>query len=71
MTIYDIIAERAQQIIMTADYSTTPPQSPNLSIIRERYPLSLSLTDLDAMLWAESEKLADEVIFGDFRGSMS
>lgn len=67
MTIDDIIQYRAQQIIMAADYTSTPPQSPNLSIIRERYPLNLSLNELDAMLWAESEKIADDVIFNDFR----
>ena len=67
MTIYDIINERAALIIMAADYTTNPPQSPNLSIIRERYPLNLSLNELDAMLWAESEKIADDVIFNDFR----
>lgn len=67
MTIDDIIHYRAQQIIMAADYTTDPPQSPNLSIIRERYPLNLSLNELDAMLWAESEKIADDVIFNDFR----
>lgn len=71
MTIYDIIAERAQLIILTADYTTTPPQSPQLALMRERYPLSISLDDLDAMLWHESEKIANDVIFGDFRGSMS
>ena len=67
MTIYDIIAERAQQIIMTADYTTTPPTSPNLYMIRERYPLKLSVNELDAMLWTEAEKVADDVIFNDFR----
>lgn len=67
MTLYDIIAERAQQIIMATDYTTFPPTSPNLNMIRERYPLNLSLNELDAMLWAESEKIADDVIFNNFR----
>jgi hypothetical protein len=64
MTLYDIIAERAQLIIMTADYTTTPPQSPQLALMRERYPLSMSIPDIDEMLWREAERLADEVIFG-------
>lgn len=67
MTIYDIIAERAQQIIMAADYTSTPPQSPNLSIIRERYPLKLSVNEIDALIWREAENIADDVIFNDFR----
>lgn len=67
MTIYDIIAERAQQIIMAADYTTFPPRSPQLAIIRERYPLHMSIDDIDAMLWAEAEKIADDVIFNNFR----
>lgn len=66
MTIYDIISERAQKIIMAADYTTNPPQSPNLKMLRERYPLKLSLNELDAMLWHEAERIADEVIFGSF-----
>lgn len=67
MTLYDIIAERAQQIIMATDYTTFPPRSPQLVVLRERYPLNLSLNELDAMLWAESEKIADDVIFNNFR----
>lgn len=67
MTIYDIINERAQIIIWAANYTTNPPQSPNLSIIRERYPLNISIDDINDMLWAESEKIADDVIFNDFR----
>ena len=67
MTIYDIIAERAQQIIIAADYTSTPPQSPNLSIIRERYPLKLSVSEIDALIWREAENIADDVIFNDFR----
>lgn len=67
MTIYDIINERAQIIIWAADYTTNPPQSPNLKMIRERYPLQISIDELNAMLWAESEKIADDVIFNDFR----
>ena len=67
MTIYDIINERAAMIIMSADYTTNPPQSPNLSIIRERHPLTISIDELNDMLWAESEKIADDVIFNDFR----
>lgn len=71
MTIYDIITERAQLIILTADYTTNPPQSPQLALMRERYQMNMALKDLDAMLWHEAERIADEVIFGDFRGSMS
>ena len=67
MTIDDIIQYRAQQIIMAADYTSTPPQSPNLSIIRERYPLKLSVNELDALIWREAEKVADDVIFNNFR----
>lgn len=67
MTIYDIIAERAQQIIMAADYTSTPPQSPNLVMIRERYPLSLSLAEIDELLWREAERVANDVLFNNFR----
>lgn len=67
MTIDDIIHYRAQQIIMAADYTTNPPQSPNLVMIRERYPLTISIDELNDMLWAESEKIADDIVFNDFR----
>lgn len=66
MTIYDIIAERAQLIIMTADYTTVPPRSPQLALMRERYPLSLSIAEIDEMLWREAEAVANDVIFNDF-----
>lgn len=67
MTIYDIIAERAQQIIMAADYTTFPPRSPQLELLRERYPLKLSVNEIDALIWREAENIADDVIFNDFR----
>ena len=65
MTIYDLIIQRAQIIIWAADYTTTPPTSPNLNIIRERYALDVSIDDIESMIWAESEKIADDVIYGD------
>lgn len=67
MTIYDIISERAQQIIMAADYSTFPPRSPQLAILRNQHPLKLSRTDIDAILWREAERVANDVLFNNFR----
>lgn len=67
MTIYDIINERAQIIIWAANYTTNPPTSPNLSIIRERYPLKLSVNEIDALIWREAENIADDVLFNNFR----
>lgn len=67
MTIYDIIAERAQQIIMATDYTTFPPISPQLAIMRERYPLKLSVNEIDALIWREAERVANDVLFNNFR----
>lgn len=67
MTIYDIIAERAQQIIMAADYTSTPPQSPQLAILRNQHPLKLSRADIDALIWREAERVANDVLFNNFR----
>jgi hypothetical protein len=67
MTIDDIIHYRAQQIIMAADYTTFPPRSPQLKLLRDRYPLKLSVNELDALLWREAERVADDVIFNNFR----
>lgn len=67
MTIYDLIIKRAQIIIWAADYTTNPPQSPQLELLRERYPLKLSVNEIDALIWREAENIADDVIFNDFR----
>lgn len=67
MTIYDIINERAAMIIMSADYTSTPPRSPQLRLLRDHHPLSMSIPDIDELLWREAERIADEVIFGRFK----
>ena len=67
MTIYDIIQYRAQLIIMTADYTTVPPRSPQLRVLRDRYPLSISLAEIDELLWREAERVANDVLFNNFR----